>query len=931
MGFFTVSRWLTLTCILTACSMVGIAARSETQSQKRLVVRGEVKDEHGDVIAAAKVTLTAAGATALEKTSDERGRFQFEDVAPGSYTLKAEGAGFGLYQQELVVGAAGPVANVEITLHPFVSESVKVEANDNTVGLDPQNAGGAQVLKQKDLDALPDDPDQLMEQLQDLATSSGSAPGQAVVTVDGFINDGRLPPKSSIREVRINPDLYSAEYYTPPYQGGRIEIYTKPGAESFHGQGFFIFNDSALNAREAFAPSKLSADTKQYGFQLGGPIVAKHSGFLIDVQARDINQLAVVDAITLGSGFQPTPFSSSLVAPKQLWLASGRVDWQVSSSTALAFRDDFNRDKLENLGVGGFTLADGAFNNTIVTNAIRLSANTLFGASISNEARLSITSRYITQGAASDAPQILVAGAFSSGGAPAQSASHREWDPEFDDNIVKIKGRHNIKTGIQLLGKTISDASFGGFNGSYLFGGELAPKLDSTGQIISGPNGPVMIPVSGLEQYRRTILNLPGGAPTSFTLTTGNPAVSVQEWTISPFIQDEWRLRKNLALSMGFRYEAQTSPTELAGFAPRVGVAYSPDKAQHWVLRARAGMFYNRIDNTLTLQAERLNGEREKQILITNPSFPNALSGLSANQAIPTIYNLSPDLRPPASFQSQVGVERQLPRGWQLTANYNWAWGWSSLLSRNINAPIVTEGTSIESAPRPNGLSENVLQFESAARIKGNVLFVGANQSRNKHFSLFFGYLYFNFRSETDGPTFLPQNSFNLGAEWARPSWQAANRTFGVLILNLPRQIRLSSNLNVASGTPLNILTGFDNNGDGNYTDRPSFSAPGTPGAIVTPLGVFNPNVINGNVPRDFAVNPATVGLDMNLSRTFAIHGKASANDSGYKLTVNVRGSNVLNHTNVTGLTGVVTSPFFDLPNNAGPSRHVEAGMRFNF
>jgi hypothetical protein len=922
-------RVLTLGSIVAISLIVTIAAPLTFQSKSRLIIRGELKDEHGDVIVAGKVTLTGTAGPAIERTTDEHGRFQFEGIAAGTYTLQAAVEGFGPYTQQINLDPDKPPANVEITLHPVVVESIKVNASENTVSLDPQNAGGAQVLKQKDLEALPDDPDDLNTQLQEMATSSGSAPGSAVVTVDGFINDGRLPPKSSIREVRINPDLYSAEYYTPPYQGGRIEIYTKPGAESFHGQGFFIFDDSALNAREAFAPEKLSANTKQYGFQLGGPIVPKKAGFLIDVQARDINQSAVVDAITLGPTFEPSAFSSTVLAPRRLWIGSARVDWQATPSTALALRDDFNRDKLDNQGVGGFTLADGAYNSTVVSNAIRFSANSVVNTHMTNESRLSLTGQDVTQGSASDAPEIQVAGAFSSGGAPSQSLRHREWDLEFDDNVVMVRGSHNIKAGIQLLGKTISDASFSGFNGSYLFGGELAPELDAKGNIITGPNGPILIPVSGLEQYRRTLLNLPGGIPTSFSIITGDPAVRVEPWTISPFIQDEWRLKKNLSLSLGLRYEAQTTPAEALGFAPRLGIAYSPDNAQRWVLRARSGMFYNRIDSALTLQAERLNGITERSVLITSPSFPDALSGLANNQAVPTTFQLSPDVRPPSSFQSQVGVEHQLPKGWSVQANYNLAWSWADLASLNINAPIIAPGGGLASARRPYGVDENMIQIESAGRLKGNVIFAGANQSRSKHFTLFFGYLYFNFH--TDADTVLPQNSYNLNAEWARPSWQAQNRVFGVLILNLPHQVRLSSNLNVASGTPLNIVTGFDNNGDGIYTDRPSFSIASAPGAVVTPLGVFNPNVINGDVPKNFATNPATVGLDLNASRTFVLHGKAGGGDSGYRLTVNARASNVLNHTNVTSLTGAVTSPFFDLPNSAGPSRHVEVGLRFSF
>ncbi|HKV39668.1 MAG TPA: TonB-dependent receptor [Blastocatellia bacterium] len=931
-----------LVCIVTLAAALAALAQAQTQTsrQARQSVQGEVKDDRGDVIVGAAVKLLRLGGEPvptkderqeLAGKTDQRGHFEFKGLIPGDYTIQIDEKGFGSYTEDLSLAETGTPYKMAVTLHPTIAESVKVEADEDRVSLDPQTAGGAQVLKQKDIEALPDDPDQMKDQLEQMAASSGSAPGQAVVTVDGFINDGRMPPKSSIREVRINPDLYSAEYYTPPYQGGRIEIYTKPGAESFHGQGFFTLGDSAFSAREAFAPTKTPTSTRQYGFQLGGPIVRKRSGFFVDFQARDINQSAVVDAITLTDSFQPQALSTSVLDPMLLLIASARADWQATASTALILRYDYNRDHLKNQGVGGFSLPDSAYNSTISSNAIRFSANTLFGTSASNEARLSVTKQDVTQQAASGAPQIIVPGSFISGGAGSQLLNHGQWNLEFDDNLILIRGKHNIKIGVQTIGKAISDADFSGFNGAFVFGGGLAPELDSKGGVVIGPSGPVTINIDGLEQYRRTLLGLAGGTPTRFSITTGNPAVEIHQWTFAPFIQDEWRLRPNLALSMGFRYEAQTTPTAALGFAPRLGVAYSPDKAQHWVLRARAGMFYNRIPETLAIGADLLNGIREQQILVNSPSFPNALGGQSVNQAIPTLRRLDAAIGAPSSVQAQVGLERQLPRGWRLTANYNWAWSWSDLLSRNVNAPLLAIGVDPLTAPRPLGTPGNVLDFESGARLTGNVVFVGANQSRNKYFSLFFGYLMMNLRSNSDGASFLPQNSYDLASEWARPSFQSRHRVFGFAMFNLPRQIKLSTNLSAASGTPFNITTGFDNNGDGSFTDRPSFSSPGVAGSVTTALGTFNANAVNGNAGRNLGTNPPTVNLDLNLSRTFVLHGKAGSNDSGYRLTINGRASNVLNHTNVTNVSGIVSSPFFDVPNSAGPSRRIEFGIRFGF
>ena len=169
------------------------------------------------------------------------------------------------------------------------------------------------------------------------------------------------------------------------------------------------------------------------------------------------------------------------------------------------------------------------------------------------------------------------------------------------------------------------------------------------------------------------------------------------------FIQDEWRLRTNLSASLGLRYEGQTNPGNSLSLAPRAGVAYSPDKKRQWVLRARAGVFYDRFSELLFLEASRLNGTRTEQILIDSPSFPDPFIGDVENRAIKTIRILPDDLRPPTSLQMQLSLERQLPRGWKIQASHSWSYGWFALRSRNINAPLVEDGEDPNLAPRPLG------------------------------------------------------------------------------------------------------------------------------------------------------------------------------------------------------------------------------------
>jgi Carboxypeptidase regulatory-like domain len=912
---------------------VGYVASPPAKAQARPIeMQGEVRDQNGALIVGAGVSLAGHADFRREALSNAAGRFRIGGLAEGSYTLKVTAEGFDADERTVELRHGVGPQRVSVTLYPLLRETVTVDGETAGGALNPERAAGTQVLTERDIQALPDDPDQLNEQLQQLAASAGGAPGQAVVTVDGFLAGGRLPPKSAIREVRINPDLYSAEYDTPPFQGGRIEIYTKPGADSFHGSGFFNFNDSALNARNAFAAERVPTRTLRYGWQLTGPISAKRAGFFLDFEKRDIDESATVNAVTLDDNFQPSTIRANVPTPQRLLIGSARADWQLNPANTFIARLDFNVNRLDNQGVGAFDLPERAFTSKIVELNLRLTETSAITASIFNEARVGLTRQRIAQRALSNDPTVSVLGAFTSGGATNQSVMRDEWRLEIVNNLSITTRAHNIKLGAQILVRNVSDERANNFNGTFLFGGGQAPQLDADGRIAAGANGPQPVSINGLEQYRRALLGLPGGAPTRFSFTTGDPRVNVRQWLPAAFIQDEWRLRPNLSLSLGLRYEGQSAPSDSISLAPRIGMAFSPDKKQRWVIRARAGIFYSRIAEALMLEARRLDGLRQQQVIIDSPPFPDPFqSGTSLNPIL-TLRRMDEALRPPASLQLRVEMERQLPGGWKISTSHSWTRGWASLRSRNINAPVI-ESPNIDPllAPRPFGTAQNVLQFESSGRIKGRVFFIGVNQSSNKRFNVHSGYLFFDFRTDADNAFAFPQSSYDLSGEWAPPSWQTRHRLFLVTSLNLPWRLRATASFNAASGTAFNITTGRDNNGDGNFNDRPSPVSASHPRAIITRLGVFDPTAVAGTLSRNAGTNPASATLDFTLSRTFAFGKQDSNGDGPYKLTLNVRAGNLLNRTNLLGYNGVLASPFFGRANAAGPARRIEFGLRFSF
>lgn len=499
-------------------------------------VRGEVKDQRGAVIGSAEIVLIDEAGVERKTATDRQGALRFERLSGGNYALRVSAEGFAAHEEKIDLSQSAKLSEISVVLYPRVEANVEIEA-DSEAGLDAPRAAGTQILYEKDLDALPDDPDQLNQQLQNLAASAGGAPGGATVTVDGFLTGGRLPPKSAIRQARINPNLYSAEYDTPPYQGGRIEIITKPGSGSPGGAFFFNRNSTALNARDPFALTRADTNTNRYGFNFGMPIIKNRVGFFLDFERRAIDESATINAIVLGDDFQTANFIANAPNPKRLTVGSARADWQVNQNHTIVFRYDFNRNKLTNQGVGGVNLAERGFDNNQTENSFRLTETAVINPRAVNELRVGYTFNRIEQKAASAAPAIIVAGSFAAGGANLQNLSRREKRLEITDYLTTDFGKHNLKFGAQIYNKNIGELRAENTNGTFFFGGASFDGASLT----------------SLEQYRRAILNLPGGAPTRFSITVGAPLVSVNQWLLAGFVQDEWKFNAKVLLSFGFR------------------------------------------------------------------------------------------------------------------------------------------------------------------------------------------------------------------------------------------------------------------------------------------------------------------------------------------------------------------------------------------
>ena len=822
--------------------------------------------------------------------------------------------------------------HVDVQLQ-IASVQTDVQVNGDTATVDTDQGAASTALSNTEIQQMPDDPDDFLRQLQILAAAAGGDPSAATIMVNGFRNGSALPPKSSISAIRVNPDMFSSEYRWPPFGGGAVEIITRPGADSFHGALFFTHSDGSFNATDPFSVTATPASKRRYGFELTGPIMRQKSSFALALEKRDINEFNVVNAVTLDADGNQMPFLQTVSAPQRLWIASARGDWQVTPKDLATLSFSSNVNNLGNQGVGGLVLPEAGYNSLINEYDLRFSNTFTASANLLHETRIGYTWKRTQQTPLSTAAALQVAGYFVGGGATSQNLNDRERDLEIDHDVMLTRGRHTFKFGAQALAFFLHDYIPDTFNGAYVFGGGSAPVLDANNQ----PTDETTT-ISGIEQYRRALFDLPGGNPTTYQLTSGNPLVPLIQWRMAFFLQDTIKLTPHFSVDAGLRYTFITNPANFSGFAPRLGFAWALDKKETWVAHLRLGIFSNAPDSlSYVTEVHRLDGVRQQQATVYSPGYTDPLTPIPGSIEVSTIKQFPSSLAPRSTFVGYFNLEHDFPHHWHARANLFWGEDWNSLRIKNINAPLVLDSIGVPPdptadllAPRPIVPGENIFQYQNSGHLAGNVISFNLDQHSFKRFGLSFYYRRLNFKSNVVGTGLnSPQSTYSDLGESGRVEWSRNNYYTFTGNVVLPWKFELATQFDAGDGSHYGLTTGTDNNRDGNFNDRPSYaSAPG-PGVYSTPYGLLTVNTVNGNVPRILGTMPGPIHLDMNLTRAFKLNPKNT--DHPRTLTFNARSANLLNHTNVTAVGTVVSSPNVTEPISAEAARRIELGARFSF
>jgi len=942
----SVKQRLTLLSILLLCAQASLAR------QPNSMLRGQVRDQLGAVIVGASVTATNGSGAAKSTKTNSEGVFVINGLAPGRYNVRAEAAGFAVYENKAVEIEAGRTASLNIKLAATIAEQKVNAQSDAPVSANPENNASAIVIRGKGLDALPDDPEDLRAVLEALA-GPAAGPGGAQFYVDGFTAGSRLPPKDTIREIRINQNPFSAENDRLGF--GSIQIITRPGTDKFHGQGAFHFSDESLNARNPFALNRAPYQSRFYFGGVSGPLVSKRATFYISGGRRETDDNAVINATVLDQSLKVAPFSRALVTPQRDGGVNLRLDFQLNPKHTLSAQYSYSWLSRENAGIGEFSLPSRAHAIANREQNARLTETAILSARIVNETRFQFIHGHRGQTGVDSTPSINALEAFLGGGSPIGISSISENRFELHNNTTVAAGSHTLKFGGRLRGVSVANISSMNFNGTYAFAGGLAPRLDANDQVVQDASGALALEqITSIERYRRTLVFLQqgrspaevrelGGGATQFSIAGGNPEAQITQLDFGGFIHDDWRVTPNFTLSSGLRHEAQNNIDSHLDLAPRLALAWAPGKnssgQRRTVIRGGFGVFFDRFSENYVLQARRYNGVNQRQYVVSDPAaldlFPTAPDvGALAAFALPqTTRLIAPDLRTPYTLQFALSLERQLPFNFTTSASYLHTRSLHLLRSRNLSAPL----PGAESRPPCDGC--NILTYESSGIHKQRQLIIGVNNFVGKRLNLFVNYILNQARSDTDGAETFPANTYDLRGEFGRSLLDVRHRFVLGGAFNAPWGVSLNPLIIARSGTPFNITTGRDTNGDTLFTERPAFAADlAKPGVIITRFGALDPSVAPGQriIPRNFGDGPSFFSVNMRLSKRFNFgprpgNGRAApAPPSGaaraatsqarqpehpFSLTFTAQIQNLFNHVNATPPIGNLSSPLFGLSN----------------
>lgn len=872
--------------VLVVLGAVAAPAWAQAPAPGPSTLRVTVKDATDLGLPHAVVEITDPQGVTRQVPVDPEGVATFTGLQPGTYQVKASADGF--REQLLQVNVRRGNNTATATLVVAISEQITVadQAAD-----DRRDNGFTQTLTADEIDALSDDPDEMADQLAQMA-----GPG-AQIFVDGF-RGGRLPPKDQIQQIRFNSNSFSAEYHEAGMV--RVEVITRPGMGGWRGRMNVGFRDESLNSRNAFSTVKEPTEQQRYNVSFQGPLAKGKTGFSMSIDGNNAFDSRTIRAQSPGDQ-TVTGLAKNTTDGLN---ANFRIDHAISQGSQLRAEYERRTTDRGGLGVGDFDLPERAFGTEQVNDTFRVRNTRVIGKKVFSELKFEFTSAENATIPLSQLPTVRVNEAFTAGGA-GQTGTRSTREIELAQNFdFTIRRKHAMRAGLLLEAGWYESTQQQNFNGTYVF--------------------------RSLDAY-----NL--GRPDTYTVRVGDPLVDYSQVRAGWFLQDDVRIGRNLSVSLGMRQEIQTQMNDALNIAPRAAFTWNANRKT--TVRGGYGIFYDWYDANLYEQTLRVDGQRQYDIIVENPGFPVIEGG---GTRLPSSVIRAAELEQPVIQQASIGLERPLTAWAGLRTDYMWTRGSNTLRSVNVNAPV--DGV------RPDTTAGNISEIQSTGRRASDRLTVSVN-ARHERLRIFSNVMYQlqSTRNFADSATSLPADSNNPDADWGPSAQDIRHRLFVMFNAPIWKGIRAGFNMQVASAAPYNITTGRDNNGDTVFNDRPegternsargassvnaslrlnkSFGfggpagGPGGPGGMPMPPppgggggGAMNQRGPGGPGGGD---GPQIMVMEGGNQR--------------YRLDFYAQISNLFNYVNYGTFIGNSLSPFFGTATNAGPARRMELGFSLGF
>lgn len=811
---------LRISPLFVAGAVVTRLVSAEAAPQPTQPLTGVVQDPSGASVAGAEVTLDQPdGTVVMRTTTDPAGGFAFRSVPPGEYVVDALQTGFGEAKAHVTADSAvRPAMRIVLPL-AAVEQQVVVGGADDSAQVSTeigQNQNGNTVDRDA-LDGLPLFDQDYITTLSRFLDADATGSNGVTLVVNGVEANGPGVTASAIRNVKINQNPYSALFSRPGR--ARLEITTEEGTPAIHGSANFLYRDSLFDARNPFAVLKPGEQRTYYEGSLTGPLSHnKKTTFLLGLDKDSDNQEAAVVAAGPDG-----PLNANVPNPTRHYFLSGRVFHDYGQANQFWIGYSYEHRTVRNFGVGGNVLQEAGTNTLFFEHEINVSNVYVFSPKLLNQLHVLVGHFDNQTHSLNENPRLVVSGAFTGGGAQADSR-RTEYHVDATDIFTYTAKRQEIKFGIDI--PDISRRAYDDFTnqaGTYSF--------------------------ASLADYRANL-------PFSYVVQRGQGHISFLETTLAGVFEDTVRVNPRLSLSLGARYYFQNFFHDIAhDVAPRFSFAFAPSLQSHTVIRGGAGLFFDRSGPQPISDLLHFNGVRLQRFIVLNPTFPAAPAQIDA---VPTsVVELDPRLKIPYTVQFGIGMERQLTRKSSIAVNYVGTRGIDLFRSIDANAP---QPPAYVARPNPSLGQQRLLQ--SDGHQKSNSLEITLRGSPVSFLSGQAQYRLGKTYNNTSGITYFPASSYAPQLDFSRSDNDQRNKFDLLGVAHAGHWFDFGVALSAYTGKPVNETSGNDANRDSLPLDRPS------------------------GVPRNSLHGPGYLNLDLNTAHTFLLSREKKEGPSA-KLALN--------------------------------------------